>query len=358
MLDGFNLNSSPFMGGDFNLFSSDFNNESGLKIELSEDLELKVISNRNRFFNLFLFRYMELLPSVIKYRYTENKLDSLHFMKLETALRSGYDCIVGEMSNGNIGLLGYVRTKTNYESSNPMDLMYTDKLSGDSINFIIPEKYRLPEKDYQEITRLDNCESGNFVVVRNKLFNFSNDYKIIYHYANSLAEIVSSRFSLIIQSKAMTVFKSDPQDETINQIVSKVYNGSPFLKLGKLFDWQDDVFTFDNASLASNLAELKREYQNQLNELNSMVGLDALGVDKESGVSDAEVASGNPFSKNIANIYIDSRQQPFSDLSKRYDFETTVYFDNNVSAELNNLNVNNDSNEKEGEETENNNNAL
>lgn len=317
---------------DFSIFSQEFRGETGLKIEQSEDIKLKTINFRDRFFNLFLLRYFELMPHIIKYKYTDGRLDGIDFLKVEVALRNGFNVIIGKNNRGVLSFLGY--TKSIQGVTDPKEMFYSGRIMNEKdINWIIPHSLR-PLGHLREITRTDNAQTGDFIVLRNKVFNFQNDNLIVLHYAESLSEIVASRYSLVIQSKAMTFLKSQVNDETINEVATDMYNGSPYIKVSDLFDVEDSILTMNNASLSANMTELKREYQNQLNELNSMLGIDALGVDKTSGVSDLEAKSGNPFSKNVSNMYIDPRQTAMNLLAKRENFEVKVVYDNNVASEL------------------------
>ena len=71
-----------------------------------------------------------------------------------------------------------------------------------------------------EITDLDNAETGDFIVLKNKVINFISDYDIICHYADEMCEIISTRYSLIMQAKVNTFFSAEKYDEGINQIIS------------------------------------------------------------------------------------------------------------------------------------------
>lgn len=327
------FNSNLPLNNDFGIFSQEYRGETGLRVETTEDLGLKVINFRDRFFRLFLSRYMELLPSVIKYtsKSKNPEINGIDWVKVEVALRNGYLAVIGKNRLGVLNFLGY----SQYPNATiTTDTFFRNRLlTKKDITFIIPENL-IPTGDMKQISFYDNSLTGDFIVLQNKTVNLQNDYQIIYHYAESLAEIVTSRYSLILQSKALTFLTGEPNDETNNQIASSLYNGFPYLKVSKLFDKDDSILTIENSTLANNLAELKREYQNQLNELNSMIGLDVLGVDKTSGVSDIEAVSGNPFSKSVANIYVDSRKRQIDLLNQKYLLDICVSFDNNVSSEI------------------------
>ena len=299
--------------------------------QLNETLKEKVVRHRQRFTQLFKARYMEMLPSLIKYQ-NENTV-SIDFMKVEVALRNGYDVVVGETRNGNIQVIGYATSKKT--TGNPEDLFSENLLRHGEINFTIPDYLRLPY--YKEISDMDRCKSGNFVVLRNKTLNYVSDINILNHYVDELAEIVLSRYSISMQVKITTLFLGEPNDETLNQIISDVYNGNPYIKGSKLFDPDEQIYHMNNEGIAQNFQELKREYQNKISELNNMLGMNSLAVEKSSGVSDSEAKSNRAYTTSNANIYLDARNHGLDKLNKRYRLEIEAMYNDEVVSEFGEL---------------------
>lgn len=304
---------------------------------LSHTLREKVIHHRKRFIKLFKARYMEMLPSLIKYK--NDHYLNVDFLKTEIALRSGYNVVLGETRLRDIQVIGY--TTSDQTSSNPADLFSTNILRHGDINFIIPNHIKLDY--YKEITNQDQCKSGNFIVLRNKTLNYNSDMEILNHYIDELAEIVLSRFSLSMQVKINTLFLGEPNDETINQIITDVYNGNPYIKGSKLFDPDEQIYHMQNEGLGQNFQELKREYQNKISELNNMIGINSLAVEKESGVSDHEAKSNRAFTTSNANIYLKARNNGLEKLNKRYGLNIEAIYNDEVVSEFQEI-----ANEKEG----------
>ena len=304
-----------------------------LENELSEKLELKVVNFRNRFARLFLLRYMEMLPQLIVYKHGYNT--SIDFLKLEIGLRDNLDIAIGKAKNGEIMILGYVTSNNTLSEPKNFFTHYTNTLTKKDIIPIVG-KDLLPDK-LEEITLKDNAQTGNFIIVRNKALNYINDREIIDHYTMQLAELVASRFSVTIQAKVITFLKGQIGDETINQIAEELYNGSPYSKVSDYFDPNDQIIKLDNATIAGNLTELKREYQNVIGELNSMLGINSVGVDKTSGVSDIEALSNKSYLTGNANIYLSPRQDAFNLLNKRYDTEIEVVYNDQIASEMQKL---------------------
>lgn len=305
----------------YNGINDGVNNEHNLNVEET------ISKHRERFRIIVHNRLIEILPQLINY---SNKSQlSVDFLNLELNLRNNIMVVIGMQTNGEIGILGYTNA---FQEKQNVQLL-TDKriLTKEDINFTIPEILICDE--YKEIESYDNYTTGNFVVLKNKYFSMSTDRTIINHYVDELTEIVVTRFSLIIQGKFSKAFLSEINDETINQLISKLHNGAPFIKLGDEFSVNDQIQDITSPVQVQMLAELKREYQNKINEFLSFFGVDNVGIDKESGVSNQEIASNNPFTNINANVYIKGRES-IKHLCKRYGLkEITPYISPNVISQ-------------------------
>lgn len=305
--------------------------ELGLGQELTSELGEKVVYHRDQFHEWFVGRYIEGLTALFSYNFGGYPIDT---QALEIALRQGYGVAVGTDINGNFAIFGYVKT-ANYNNYNINYLLAPrNPIKGSEIFWTLPASLR-PDgyKDITEITSQDSAVSGRFVVFWNKALNFTNDFRIIENYADELSEIVASRFSLEIQSKVTTIFMSDVGDETINQMVSKLYNGTPFVKTGSNFDVRDNVYKIGNDGVGDTLQTLKNEYQNKIAELNSVFGLNVLSFEKASGVSETESQGNSEYVSFNANVWLKPRQQALNLLNKHYatDFSVAI---SNESARL------------------------
>lgn len=319
------------------------NNNAGVEVELSQDVSRRVIEHRNRFRRLIFNRYVEFLPLLINY--TDRDKTAIDFIQLEIALRQGYQVVVGKARNEQIMILGYLENNY-YKSSNDyfknFNFQFERRLNEKDITFVIPEYLR---PDYAlEIQEYDGCKSGDFIVLRNKPVNINNDYEIIKHYCDELAEIILSRFSLIMQSKFSKIFVSDINDETVNQFITSLFNGSPYIKIDGYLDPEEDIIDLGSDFVTNGLSEMKREYQNKISELSNFLGINSLAVDKESGVSDAEANSNRSFTTSNSNIYLRGRE-PFRMLNRRfgtdprYNFNIAPFYDDSATSALDMMNL-------------------
>lgn len=304
----------------------DFNT---IEQSFKEKIKQRVVTHRNRFYKLIYNRYAEILPFTISYENIDERF-KVDLIQLESMLRHNYNVAIGEDVTGDIVILGYVNSnnKNNFDY-NYLPKTYTKK----DINFIINEAYILPI--YNQLNQFN--KNGNFIVIQNKVYNYINDYEIIEHYAEEIAEISLSRFSLILQAKVMTFFRGDLNGDDLEKVIDDLFNGAPAIKTSVQFDVNENIIRFDNGNITSTLTELKREFQNKLSELNSMLGLSSLGVDKESGVSDEEAQSNASFKKSNENIYLFARNNALKFLNERYEMNIHAEFSENMVKELSSL---------------------
>lgn len=303
---------------------------SGLDSEFTADIGTRVTTHRNRFARIFRNRYLEMLPTTITY-YNGNSI-SVDWLKVEVCLRNGYDVVIGQNRVGLITFLGYCVNRMS--PSNPTAFLgAVYPLTYDDIIWNIPNSMKPERANFHEITVQDDCASGSFVVLRNKTLNYVNDLEIINHYTAELAEIVVSRYSATMQAKIMTFFMAqNVNDESINKIVTDLFNGVPYAKGTQFLDPDDIMKQYQTDNIPSLLTELKREYQNKISELNNMLGMNSLAVEKSSGVSDTEANSNRAFTVSNGNIYLDGRGQPLNCLNKRFNLQIyPLYNDDAIS---------------------------
>ena len=298
----------------------------------TEKITDKITNHRNRFYNILFSRYAELLPLVISYEHTDKPNVSIDKINLEIMLRQGYSVAIGELTTGVIGILGYIDNNREQYHYNTIYFNNVPRTSKD-INFIISDLLKKPQ--YQEITPYN--KNGNFVVLNNKPLAFVNDFEVVNHYTNELTEIVVSRFSIIMQAKINTFLRDEFNSDDMENVASSLYNGQPWIKTSTKFDVNEHIVNISNVAFVSALSELKRTYQNILSELNSMLGLNSLGVDKESGVSKTEAESNRSFKKSNENIYLRGRNEPLTLLNEKYGTDIQAEYVDSMVSEISSL---------------------
>lgn len=305
---------------------------SNIEQSLSEKVKMRVVSQRNHFYRFFRNRYLEFLPTVISYEGLNDENVLIDPIQLEIWLRQGYGVAIGQTEKGTM-VLGTVNRTNNLSN---LQTYGTRPLTGADINFFISDKIK--EKYYKEITFHDAYETGNFVVLWNKPLQLTNDFKIIELYSERIAEIAMSRFSIYMQAKISTVIRGEANDEDVEQITQDLYNGCPYIKTTKFFDPDESILTIsDGQGVISALPELKREYQNNIAELNNILGLTSLAVDKESGVSKSEAESNKAYQKANAGIYLQARNEKLKHYNDKYNTKLVASFRDEIASELSSL---------------------
>lgn len=297
---------------------------------LNEKIKMRMITHRNAMYHFFRNRYREFLPVVIGYEGLENT--AIDPIQLEIWLRQGYGVAIGETSRG-IMLLGTVARQSQLYT---MGTNYSVRpLTSGDVNYFISKRIRVKNK---EISYHDGYQSGNMVVLYNKPYNLTNDFEIIDLYAERIAEITLSRLSIYMQAKISTVIRGEADDEDVEQITSDLYNGSPFIETTTMFDPEESIIAINNGQeVISALPELKREYQNNIAELNNILGLSALGVDKASGVSDIEAQSNKAYQKANAQVYLKARNEKLKLLNEKFCTNIKAEYQDQIASELSSL---------------------
>lgn len=304
---------------------------NNIEQSLNEKIKFRMTVQRNEFYQFFRNRYHEFLPVVIGYEGLDDPNVRIDPVQVELWLRQGLGVAIGETKRG-IMMLGTVNQTANIYN---LSVGYSVRpLTGNDINYIISDKIKVPNK---EITYHDGYESGNFVVLYNKPYILTNDFKIIDLYAQRIAEIAVSRFSIYMQAKFSKVIRGEQDDEDVEKITQDLYNGAPFIETTMAFDPTESVLDIDSSKVVGALPELKREYQNNIAELNNILGLSALGVDKASGVSQIEAESNKAYQKANSNIYLKARNEKLIHLNEKFGTQLKAEFADEIASDLSSL---------------------
>ena len=142
---------------------------SNIEQTLSEKVKMRVVSQRNNFYQFFKNRYIEFLPSIISYEGLNDENVIIDPIQLEIWLRQGYGVAIGQTKKGTmvLGTVNQSNTLSNIQTYG------TRPLTGDDINFFISDNIK--EQFYKEITYHDGYDTGNFVVLWNKPLQLTND---------------------------------------------------------------------------------------------------------------------------------------------------------------------------------------
>lgn len=304
------------------------NKTDALDSDLSKALKKEVIAHKQQFTTIYTNKLKEEMPSLIGIENSDQT--SIDVLYMQWLLRNNYNVVLGEDNRGEIVILGTIK------SLQPLSQFASNQVyefTHDDIQFIAPERVRLDV--YASLTYYNN--DGNCVVITNKINNYVSDDIVINHYVKELAEIAVSRYSLSIQARFLTFINSDePESQNIRNLISDIYNGNPFPIVDSNLSIMDEVIkVFDDSAFSANSAELKSEFQNKLSELNHLIGVQSLSVEKKSGVSNDEARGNKSSTIGFGNVYLKSQQMGLNLLNKKYGLDLKAMFYNDLESEEN-----------------------
>lgn len=288
-----------------------------VKQELSGNIKTKIIEHRDNYYQYLISHYAEIILNLRKYRKAPASLDTI---RIEYLLRSGYQVIIGQNRAGYICLLGYANAFSG--NAVPFNESFLERyVDPKQITWTVP-KNMIPIKP-QPIRRENGATTGDYICITNKSFSFVNDFQTVEMYAQRIAEIQASRFSLIMQSKISTVFQFENGDETANQLIEDIYNGAGFVKVDNYVQPDRQIMHVGGQEVISALETLKTAYKEEVDELNNQLGINSVGIQKASGVSAEESDSNNEYVQTATAIYLTPINRQFALLNKR--FGTKIY---------------------------------
>lgn len=314
---------APYLGGDV------------IELDTVEKMGTYMTNYRNDFYKMIIGRYSEAFPFLIQLNYGEKtkKKNGIDYPLVEYNARMNNLVVIGKTRQGIHKMLGIIRAPNNgFDTANLLN-QYQRLYTKDDIVFTVPKRER-PKGKMIQMNKINGVANGDFIVIRNKQFNFTNDFELLDHYARTLSQIKLSRFSLSMQIRLMFIIKGKPNDTVTLNLLSSFYNGNFAFQANEYFNINERVIPFDTVSAVSGLQSLKNEYQNTFSEMNNMLGLNSLAVDKASGVSEAESQSNEPFVTANGNIYLVPREKQFELYNEVYGTDFQVSFNNMLAKEL------------------------
>ena len=111
---------------------------SNIEQTLSEKVKMRVVSQRNNFYEFFKNRYIEFLPSIISYEGLNDENVIIDPIQIEIWLRQGFGVAIGQTKKGTM-LLGTVNQSNTLSN---IQTYGTRPLTGSDINFFISNKIK------------------------------------------------------------------------------------------------------------------------------------------------------------------------------------------------------------------------
>lgn len=136
--------------------------------------------------------------------------------------------------------------------------------------------------------------------------NFS-DMELINRTAQSLAYIKATEIFNLQQMHVPYIGFSKNKNLTALNVWKQINNAMPFINVGDDVDDLDSVVKLANLNIPNFLADLKQQWNNELSEMLTMLGINNVGVDKRERLVKDEVDANSQLIEASGNIYLDAR---------------------------------------------------
>lgn len=169
----------------------------------------------------------------------------------------------------------------------------------------------------QRVTNLD-AKAGlknGYVVVSNKFNYFAptmqvfNDFKLADRVAKTLALIKATQLRNIELMRQQYIISSTNNNLTGQNIFHAIDNGEIAVTVDNSLGGLENAVTVSNFSVQDYLASLKDQFNNELDELLTMLGINTVGIDKKERLVAAEADGNAQLTEASANVYLDARQE-------------------------------------------------
>lgn len=214
--------------------------------------------------------------------------------------------------------------------------------------FTLPER-RKEKKGYVNIT-------NKYAYYYTTLTSNFNDFNLIDRVAKTLAKIKATANMQVTHMKIPFMIFSKNKNLTGQNVYDQFRRGNYLIKLDDSIGEISDVIQPFTPNIQDWLPSLKAEWNNNISEMLTMLGINNVGVDKKERLITPEANSNSQLVEASGNIYITARQKQLDLLNKVFktniiakfnqeSYNNLVQLADNVNNSLNNFDngVKNDS---------------
>lgn len=276
------------------------------------------------YYNLYFDYLVNLIINLIKY---ENAPDTLDPRFLEYQLRCFGYARVGGTDKDNVFVLqndkqpsripttqlGFLSGET--EIDNPFD---TDEYS--KLKLIQRTNFKQLDKGYISI-------SNKFSYYLAGSFSLYNDFKVIDRTAMTLAKIKATQIYNLNQMKIPYVVFTKNKNLTGINIWEQLNQGLPVIQIdGDMATNINEFIQVANLNVPNFEPQLKDMWNNEIDELLTMLGINNVGVDKKERLLANEADSNSQLIEASGNIYLEARNNQLQLLNKVLDTKIEAKF--------------------------------
>lgn len=172
----------------------------------------------------------------------------------------------------------------------------------------------------RQITRVNfmdimQNQGEGYILLSNKyngylpMLNDFNDFMMIDRVCKTLATIKATETYNLLQMKTPYVGYSRNKNLTAKNVYENVVEGVPFIELDEDMGDVSQVFGLMNMNVPNYLQTLKDAFNNEFDELLTMLGINSIGIDKKERLVANEANSRAQLTEASGNIYLDARNE-------------------------------------------------
>lgn len=298
---------------------------------------------QNEYYRIYLDYLNNLLLNLISYENAPLTFDSRF---AEYCLRMWGYCRIGGTDKDNI----FVFDGKNGQLPN------TGKFGGliDDTSLLLPGS--IDDKRVKQINRSNFKQIGvpGYVTLSNKyswyVGGFAlgfNDFDLIDRVAKTLALIKATQVFNLNQLKTPYVGYTTNKNLTAKNIWNNINAGIPFIELDESVGDISRVFGIANLNVQDHLQSLKDQFNNELSEFLTIVGINTIGIDKKERLVQNEANANAQLTEASANIYLEARNNQLELLNYRLGSNIKAVLNQDAAKELLSLKNNVDFGEPE-----------
>lgn len=291
-----------------------------------------------------------LLINLIKY---ENAPDTLDTRFLEFNLRSFGYCRIGGTDKNNIFVLKSDKEPARAEYTDLGFLTDTAEIENpystaeaDKLKLITHINYQNLDKGYLNI-------SNKYSYLTSGQFTTFTDFQIIERVAKTLANIKATEVFNENQMKVPYIVFSKNKNLTGINTWSQIAQGVPVVQIdADQVDNINDIIQVANLTPPNFLPQLKDAWNNEIDELLTILGINNVGVDKKERLVASEADSNSQLIEASGNIYLEARNRQLKLINEVFGTNIKAVFNQDsynklVSLKQSENKPNNEKDEKE-----------
>lgn len=263
----------------------------------------------HEYYTIYRDYFYNLILNLITY---ENAPITLDTKFLEYLLRNyGYARVAGVDPN-NIYVVDYENKGVATPSLGAIGWNH-DTETNESIKKLDGSGERLRQILRTNVFDIASSAQEGYILISNKyngylgqLTNYT-DFGLIDRVCKTLALIKATQLMNITQQRTPFIGYSRKKNLTAKNVYENFIEGVPFIEIDEDLGDLTNVFGVAPIQAPNYLPQLKAQFNNEFDELLTMIGINALGIDKKERLVSNEANSNAQLTEASANIYLDAR---------------------------------------------------